>query len=388
MLLGLGHLLTMNAFDPPLWTGLALAALAAVEGGGAAPWIAIGLLTGVGLLNKYAMAFWVAALLAGILLTPRRRALATRWVPVAALLAAALFLPNVAWQAGHGFPMIELLRNGQLHKNAPFTLRSFALDTVLEQNPVAAPLWIAGLGWLLADARRRWFGLAFVLVAAELIVLHGKPYYLAPAFPLLFAAGGCAAERVFRIARWRATALAVLVMAGIAVAPIALPLLPEASFVRWEAALGLRDSPTERTQRGALPQVLADEHGWPEMVAAVARAWNALPADVRAHAIVYAANYGEAGAIDLYGPQHGLPSAFSGHNNYWLWGPPPADTAAALVIGGRAEGHRRSWEHVEQVGETPDSPWNMPYERRRPIWLLRTPKRPIAELWRRARSYI
>jgi len=389
-LLGASHLLTMNAADPLLWTALALAVLRAAEGEARGGWLAAGAIAGVGLLNKYTMAFWALALGAGLLATRSRRSLASRWFPLAVLLAAAVALPNVAWQARHGFPMLELLRNGQAYKNAPFGWGAFLLETVLEQNPVALPLWVAGLAWLLRGSGpgRQWLAIAFLAVAAEITLLRGKPYYLGPAFPALLAAGGCAAEQWVRSAAARASAAAALLASGAAIAPLAIPILSPPALVRWQGTLGVRTAPMEQLELGPLPQVFADMFGWPEMVESVARAWRALPPDVRAHAIVYAQNYGEAAAIDLYGPERGLPPAYSGHNSYWLWGPPPEDTRAVLAVGGRAEDHRRSFERVEQVGETPDSPWSMPYERKRPIWLLAGPRAPLRTIWAAVRFYI
>ena len=387
---GASHLLTMNAADPLLWTALALAVLRAVEGDARGGWLAAGAIAGAGLLNKYSMAFWALALGAGLLATGARRALASRWFLLAVLLAAAIALPNAAWQARHGFPMLELLRNGQAHKNVAFSWSAFLLETILEQNPVALPLWMAGLAWLVRGSGpgRPWLGIAFLAVAAEIGLLRGKAYYLGPAFPVLLAAGGCAAERWMRSAAARASAAAALLASGALIAPFAIPLLPAPTFVEWQRALGVRTVQMERLEQGPLPQVFADQLGWPELVESVARAWSALPPDVRAHAIVYAQNYGEAAAIDLYGPGLGLPPAFSGHNNYWLWGPPPEDTRAVLAVGGRAEEYGRSFERVERVGETPDSPWNMPYERKRPIWLLTGPRATLPTLWATVRLYI
>jgi 4-amino-4-deoxy-L-arabinose transferase-like glycosyltransferase len=389
-LLGASHLLTMNAADPLLWTALALAVLRATEGEARRGWLAAGAIAGAGLLNKYSMAFWTLALGAGLLSTRARRALASRWLLLAVLLAAAIALPNAAWQARHGFPMLELLRSGQAHKNAPFGWGAFLLETVLEQSPVALPLWLGGLAWLLRgrDPGRPWLGIAFLAVAAEVTLLRGKPYYLGPAFPVLLAAGGCAAEEWSRSAAARSAAAVALLAGGAAIAPLAIPLLPPTDLVRWQGTLGVRPSLMEQHELGPLPQVFADMLGWPEMVESVARVWKALPAEVRAHAVVYAQNYGEAAAIDLYGPARGLPPAYSGHNSYWLWGPPPENTRAVLVVGGRAEDHRRSFERVEQVGETPDSPWSMPYERKRPIWLLAGPRVPFTTLWAAVRLYI
>ncbi|HEX7623529.1 MAG TPA: glycosyltransferase family 39 protein, partial [Anaeromyxobacteraceae bacterium] len=266
--LGAGHLLTMNAFEPLLWAALALAVLRAVEGEPRGGWLAAGALVGLGLLNKYGMAFWAVALLAGLAVSSARRALASPWLAAAIALAVALALPNVLWQAAHGFPMLELLRNGQLDKNAPFTWRAFAGETLLEQNPVAAPLWAGGLAWLLLSGGggRRWLGFAFLAAAAEIAGLSGKAYYLAPAFPVLWAAGGCAAEWALRRAAARAAVVAALAGTAAIVAPIAVPLLPLPALAAWQARLGVKPDVGERETTGVLSQSYADQTGWPELV--------------------------------------------------------------------------------------------------------------------------
>ena len=424
-LLATGHLLTMNAFEPLLWTALALAVLRAVERPSLRRWVAVGALVGLGLLDKYSMAFWAAALVAGLLATRERRVLAGSGVLAAAAVAAALALPNLLWQVRHGLPMLEVLRHSA-GRHVPFTWAGFSLETLLEQNPLAAPLWLAGLAWLLffpggvpppgppvapacpriclstcgleggqapppgpalRTARHAWLGIAFVAVSAEIALLHGKPYYLAPAFPVLLAAGGCAVERWIRPAAARAAALVALLASGAAVAPLAIPVLPISGLLRWQAALGVKPSVGETLDPGALPQLFADQTGWPELVRSVDAAWRTLPPDDRAHGAILARNYGQAGAIDLYGPALGLPRACSGHNSYWLWGPPPQDARTVLAIGGSRAEWERGFARVERVGETPDSPFNMVFERREPLWLLAAPRAPLPELWSAVRAY-
>lgn len=141
---------------------------------------------------------------------------------------------------------------------------------------------------------------------------------------------------------------------------MAYPILPASTLVDYRDAIGMKPGPFEQHKQSVLPQTFADQFGWQPMVVSIAEIWNNLPDDTQSNAVIVAKNYREAGAIDLYGSQFGLPQSYSGHNNYWLWGPPPANTQAILMIGGDETELRKYWGHIEKVGKTPDSLWNMP----------------------------
>jgi hypothetical protein len=388
VLLGLGHLLTMNAFEPLLALWLAGVLLRLARGEDARLWIAAAGIAAVAVLFKYTSALLALAFLAGLLAFPERRALRTRWALAAAAFGLLVVLPNLAWQAAHGFPFLELVRNGQLHKNAPVSPAAFAAALVTEPNPVGALVWVAGLIFLLSRAAgpARFLGLGAALYLGLLVATGGKPYYAAPALPVLFAAGGAAWDRV-RLRAVRVALPAALLAAGLALAPLAIPLLPVETFVRWQAALGQRPEPLERKEMGALPQVFADQHGWPELAQAVVDVFRALPPEERRTAGIFAQNYGEAAAIDVLAGGRGLPPATSGHNGYFLWGPPrPADPL--LVVGDDDEDcGGGAWRSRTLGGVVASSPWAMPYEQGRSIWICRGLAAPIEGLWSRARHY-
>ncbi|HET6922006.1 MAG TPA: glycosyltransferase family 39 protein, partial [Anaeromyxobacteraceae bacterium] len=389
VLLALGHYLTMNAFEPLLWTALALALVRLAAREDRSHWLAAGALLGLGLLNKYSMGYFAACLAAGLVLVPERRLLRDRRALLGAAFAVLLVLPNLAWQAGHGFPFLELVRRGQLYKNVPFDLSSFLVSLLTEPGPLGAPVWLAGLAWLLgARAARpfRFLGLGALFLLAFLVASKGKPYYAAPALPLLFAAGGAAWEGLLR-PRWARLAAPALVAAGgLFLSPMAVPVLPVEAFVRWEAALGLRPQPLERKAYGVLPQIFADQFGWPELARGVAEVFASLPAAERERALVFAQNYGEAAALDLYGRALGLPPAASGHNQYFLWGPPPGRGEVVVVVGDQDE-DCRPYLRRELGARLPESPWVMPYESGRWIWICREPTAPVSELWPRLKHY-
>jgi len=387
-LLGGAHLLTMSSVEPLLWTGVLLGVLRAVDGDRRGGWLLAGACVGFGLLTKYSMVFWVTALLAGLLATEARRALASGWLLAAVAVAAVLALPNFFWQAAHGFPMLELL--GRMsQKNVQLGPGSFLLEVLKGANPFVAWVWGAGLVWLLVDRLpgRRWLGLAVVAVVAAFLALHAKPYFLYPALPAVYAAGGCIWERSLSSPGRLAARLVYLGVSGAAMALLTLPLLSPPAFAALQARIGAGAAPDEKLSLAApLPNFLADQLGWPELVLSIADAHRALPPALRARAAVIAPDYGVAAAIDLYGPPLGLPRATAGHNNYWLWGPPPDDARAVLLVGpGPRDAAGDLCGRLVQVGETPDSRWNMPYERRVPIYLCTEITRPFRTSWARFR---
>ena len=389
--LSLFTFLSMNAFDVLLWT-LALAVLIRVlDDGRPALWIAFGAVVGIGLENKLSMLFLGFGVVVGLLLTPARRHLRTPWPWLGGLTAAVLFLPHVMWQVSHGWPTLQFIRNATTNKNLPLSPLEFLTSQVIGLNPAAAIVWIAGLGSLLVAAwARRWRALAWAYLAilAVMVLQRAKPYYLSPIYPVLFAAGAVALERASaERRRWLRPAVAVaVVLVGAAVAPLAKPLLPEDALVAYARALHQGPSTDEHHKLGRLGQFFADMHGWSELARSVARVVDALPPADRARVCIFGQNYGEAGAIDHFGPALGLPRAISGHNSYWLWGPRGCDGAVVVVIGGEREGLDRVFTSVEAAGVHMAADV-MPYEDDLTIWVCRDPQVPIEQLWPQVRHY-
>jgi hypothetical protein len=268
---------------------------------------------------------------------------------------------------------------------------AFWWQQLLVMNPVAAPVWLAGLVALLWSRRTRVLGLVFVAVAA-LLCLSGssRPNYLAVAYAPLFAAGAVAIERAASARRrtwFGPVALAAVTVTGVPAVPMGLPLLPVDRQVAYLGALSLRPPAQERTREGGLPQVLADMFGWEEMVQRLARVYHALPADQRARcAIFYTTNYGEAGAIDFFGPRYGLPPAISSHNNYWLWGPRGATGEVVIIVGGSRHDPHSDFRSVVLADAT-NCDHCMPYENGAPIFVCLGLNKPLARRWLEIRHF-
>jgi hypothetical protein len=209
-----------------------------------------------------------------------------------------------------------------------------------------------------------------------------RVYYLFPAFPLLFAAGGVAWEAWLTrpaLAWARIAYPALVAAAGALLAPIAIPILPPETYIRYARALHLEQPRLERHRLGPLPQIFADQFGWPEMAATVARVYHGLPREIRSATAIFAQSYGEAGAIDLFGPRYGLPPALSGHQNYFLWGCRGYSGDSLIALGGRREAWERLFASVQTVARV-EHPYSMPY-RHFDVFYCRGIKRPLGELW-------
>jgi hypothetical protein len=393
--LSIFHIFTMNGFDFLFWTLGALVLARIVKTGNARLWLLFGLVAGLGLQNKHSMLFFGLGVFAGVLLTPERRHLRSPWIWAGAGIAALLFQPNVLWEVAHGWPTLEFARNAAEHKNVALSPVAFMLQQVLLMHPLTLPLWLLGLGWYFFSRAGRPFrilGWIYLTVLAVLLTQSSKPYYLAPTYPLLFAAGATAVEGwLLRLRRpWLRPALAgtivlLLVAGGAVLAPLAMPILPVERFILYQRALGLEASSGERHRLGELPQHFADMHGWPEIVDEVARVYRTLPPEEQARTAIYGQNYGVAGAVDVLGRARGLPGAVSGHNSYYLWGPPQG-IETVIVVGGDEEDHRAAFASVEKAGEIRCG-YCMPFEDRQAVFVCRGLKMPLRDLWPRVKHF-
>ena len=389
--LAIGQYYSMNAIELLLWPLAAIALTRALSRDRTRDWLAFGLVVALGLLNKISVLWFVFGAALGLLLTRERRALVRPGPWIALALAALLNLPHLVWQAAHHWPMLEFMRNATSGKMVAVGALDFLLNQVLLMNPLAAPLWITGLVVLLRarrDPSDRVQGILFVAVAAILIASgKSRASYLAPAYPVLLAAGAVAFERALQSGarrRLRPVALGLIAAAGLALLPLVLPMLPERDFVAYLARLGRRPGGEEHHRYGDLPQQYADMHGWRAMADTVGAVVAKLDASDREHTVIYAQNYGEASAVNFFRPD--LPVCVSGHNNYWLWGPGPSGTRVVVILGGRSEDHRRSFARVDSLALF-HAPWVMPYEDSLGVFVCREPRAPIPVLWEQSRHY-
>ena len=326
ILIGVGHILSTNALDYPLWV-LAILLLVRIDKG-AHPrlWLVFGAVVGLSLLHKYTMTFFIAALLVAMLLTPWRRYFLSRWFWAGALITVVMVLPNVLWQAWAKFPFLELQHhNAVTHRNVVLPPLQFVLMQALLANLVSFAIAVAGAVFFVTPATRRYRVLGFTVIAFFLLMygLHARDYYVGGIYPLMFALGAVAMERWFG-GRWAWRG--VLVYTGLALAQwlLSLPtMLPVFSPERLEAYyqhMPLHRTEPENWKHSNIPDYIADQFGWQERAEMVARYYNSLPAEERAQTAILGHFYGQAGAIDHFGTPLGLPKALSGHHSYWYFG--------------------------------------------------------------------
>ncbi len=379
-LLVMDGLLTMNAFEPLFWMGAVLVLARILRTGRSRLWPWFGVLVGLGLENKHSTLFFGFAVFAALLLTRERRAFRERWIWIAGAIALALFLPNLVWQWRHHFPTIEDLENVRREgKNVVLSPPAFLKQQIVAMHPLLFPVWLAGAVFLLRQRKWRALGLTFVVFVGVMAAAHAKDYYVFPIYPLAFAGGGVAIERWTAGRRaWRLAVAAVVVAGGLVTLPLSTWMLPPEKYIAYENALGVRPQKAEVHHEGLLPQPIGDQFGWPELVRDVAAIYRSLPPDQRARTGIFCGNYGEAGAINLFGPALGLPHAYSRHQNHWFWGPPNEDYRNLIVLQWSLDDVRdncRSWEAFPH-----ESPYGMA-EENVPIYLCRDAGFDLRQIW-------
>ena len=383
-----GVILATDTLQPLAWLAIALLIVKAERDEARGLWLAAGIIAGLAFLAKYTVAYYLASVAIGLLLTPERRLLAHSEPWAAAAIALAIASPNLVWQAENGWPFVLHTSVLAAEKNIPMSPGAFLAQEVLTLGPASAPVWIAGLAafahWR-PFARMRWVAISWGVMIALAVIGRGRPYYVAPAYPLLMAGGAAALEAWLPRAARIALAAFVLI-GGVATAPLFLPVLPVETFIAYERWLGIKPSTGEKLKLGALPQYYADMFGWPEIAEAVGKVYQALPPEDRRRAVFFGWNYGDAAAVDVFGARFGLPPAISGHENYFLWGPRGADGSVVLVFGGTRDRLLNAFRSVEPVARV-DNPLAMPEESGQTLWLCRDMLEPIEKVWQRLRHF-
>ena len=392
--LGLDSLLTMNVFEPCFWMACALVVLKIFNGASPKLWLLFGVVAGMGLQNKHSMLFFGFGLFVGLLLTKQRRHLAQPWIWLGGLIALLIFLPNLVWEIHRHFPTIELLQNIQKSgRNTELGVIGFLLAQLFAMHPLAAPLWIAGLWRLLRDREGRGIrvlGITYVVILVCMLALHGRIYYLAPAYPMLFAAGAMAFQEWAERHSWnwlKPAYIAVLAVTAAILAPFFyFPMLSVPQYIAYSKFMHLAPVKIENHKQGPLPQLYADQFGWKEMAQVVANAYFNLPPEERKSCAIFAQNYGQAGAIDFFGAKMGLPNAISGHQSYYYWGSRGYTGECMIVMDDTYATLSQEFESVEKVGSV-YHPLSMPYQHF-DVYLCRRPKfGTLQQLWPRLKRW-
>lgn len=378
-----GALMQYVAFDYLFWVLTAYFVARLLRSDEERWWIAIGCAIGLGMMTKYTMGFFVIGVVVAVLMTQNRRHLGSKWLWIGVVLSILIFLPNLIWQTHHHFISLDFLR--QIHeRDVRIGRTQDFLPGQLKLTLLAAPLWCAGLFFCLvskAGSRFRMLGWMYVVLLTLFVIAKGRSYYLAAAYPMLYAAGSVWGEEQLRsLSRvwvgcvralvWIALAVDVILIAAITIpsAPVNSPLWKFASKNNGD---------------------LVEELGWPELTQKVAQIRDSLPEQDRARLGILAGNYGEAGAINLYGPGFQLPQAISGINSFWQrgYGNPPPET---LIVLGISRGFlERNFASCQIAGHTPN-PYGVENEETRDhpdIYVCRGLRQSWPDFWRDFQYY-
>ena len=372
VLLGANWLFETVTFDQLTWLACFWLTARLLRTGDRRLWLALGAAAGVGLETKYTIVALLTGLAVGIAVTPLRRHLRTPWPWLGLGLTLVIFLPNVIWQVVNGWPSVAYTFNHHAAQSSDFAPLTFLSDQLALIGPLAIPIWLVGWHWLFSGKGRA-LGVA-ALVVFVIFLLAGKGYYIGPLHPLLLTAGACGIEAwTGRRARWLRPATAVtLLVQAVALLPIAIPLLPEAAMARSTLA-------SMRTD-------FAETVGWQDLVTQIGAVYARMPESERSSTVILTNNYGEAGAINTYGPPLGLPTAVSGELTYYYWRPARLD-GPVIGVGLDADFLSTLFDGCSKVATVSNAYGLNNQEFGAPIIVCARPKLALDRLWPHLRSF-
>ena len=382
--LAFGHLLTSDALNMPLWTAEVLLLVRIEKSANPRLWLVFGTIAGIALMHKYSLAFYLAALVLGMLLSPWRRWFLNRWFWGGAAIAFAITLPNILWQAHRNFPFLQLQHNiSAAHRSVLLSPLQYVFAQALLVNIFSFAFVLAGAVFFFTPPMKRFRALGWTFAAYMLLMfaLHAKDYIVTPVYPAMLAAGAVAAELWFAHAWSRRLALAYVVAAcalSALMLPSVDPVLSVDAFARYQQILPQRTE-AEHNTHAAVPDYYSSCFGWKERAEAVARYYNALPVEERQKTAIFGNFYGQAGAIDHFGPALGLPRAIGGHHSYWYWGSRGYTGESVIVLDADRDYLEQHCASVTLVAD-PKVEWARP-DWERTIYHCRKFDRDLTSVW-------
>jgi len=392
--LAINSVFSMNSFDMLFWILSAYIIILIIKEKKPSLWLWLGLSVGLGLMNKISMLWFVLGVMVGLIFSPLKKSLRTRWPWMAGFISMGIFIPYILWQIFNNWATLEFIKNATGEKMTVISLIDFLSTQILFMQPLTLPIWIMGLFFYLFYKKGRQYrvlGIIYITVFLLLVVNQkSRPGYLGPAYSMLFASGALVIENFFKKIKWKwvkSASLIGIILAGIIIAPLALPVLPVETYITYASHLGQKPSTREQKELGKLPQHYADMYGWEKLVKTIAGVYQNLTPEEKSQCVIFTGNYGEAGAIDFLGKKYNLPGAICGHNNYWLWGPGDNPGKVAIFFGGPSEKDLRYlFKNVEQSA-TFNCQYCMPYENNTTIYLCRDPMVSFHKIWPRTKHY-
>ncbi|MGD1045045.1 MAG: glycosyltransferase family 39 protein [Bacteroidota bacterium] len=386
----LSSFFSMNPIDIMLCTLFIILFLKVIEAPSPIKWIVLGILLGIGLLNKYTFLVLGFSLLVSLLVTKQRSLLKSPWIYISGIIGLLMFLPHILWQIRYDWPTLEFMRNAMELKNLHLSPIAFFSQLIIGLNPFTLPLWLSGVLYLIFSKemkKYRFLGWTAVVFFVVYFAQNSKVYYIVPIFPLLLSSGAVVIEKFSEkhLIRWPKWAVvSPMIITGALLMPLATPLLPVEQFVRYSKTLGLWNLiRMEKGEGDTLPLHFVHRFGWEELVDSIGRVYNALPQGEKEKCAIFAPWYGIAGAVDHFGPKHNLPKAICGRNSYWMWGTHNYSGEEVLAIGFNARHWGKFFNSVEEVAY-----YKSQYAYDEAIYLCKKPKSSLKEMWPRFREFI
>ena len=392
--LGMNTIYSMNTFDFFFWILSAYLFLRIIQTENKQYWIWLGVVLGLGLLNKTSV-FWLGAgILVGTFFTPSRKDLKTKYPYLAFIIALLIFSPYIIWNITHDFAHLEFMRNAAARKYGGLTPISFIMDQILILNPLSILIWLPGIiFYFFKKDSKQYRAIGFIWLTTFLILLingHSKGEYISAAYQILFAGGAVMIEKLSAAPKrfWIKYLVAIpVVVIGVSLSPFARPLLSPETFIRYQSAIGLAPSSNEGHELVGLPQFYSDMFGWEELAKNVSKVYQSLSKEEREKTLVYCSNYGKAGAIEYYSKKYPLPKVICPHNSYWYWWPTDKSFTTIIIIGGEIEEHLESLNEVLEAGYH-KTKYAMPYENNQTIFIGRGLKRSVSEIRKGVKVFI
>lgn len=390
-----GTFYSMNAFEPLFAVLLLWFIVRMIKTNDSRFWIQAGVVMGFGMMNKHTFGVFIAAVVFALIASGKWKYLFNRWFIYGAVISLIIFLPNIIWQILNNYPSLEFYKNISVDKNVYTPPLEFIMGQLMQMSPSTAPVWIAGFLFLLFSKRTKDYRFLSVLFITLFLfmMLSGtsRSDRLAFAYPAAFAGGALFWESTLSKFNFRLLKVPILIFlfSGLALsAPVLLPYFSYDYSQKYTEWLGI-NTEIEKGKKPPLHQILADRIGWKEKVDLVINAYNSLPDPDKANTLIAASNYGQAGAIELYGKGHNLPAVVCAHNNYYLWSKLRLKGNIVLQLDNEEDydGFKSVFDEVEKAPGIFSSKYVSSHENNLRVFICRKPKYSFNELLERSKTY-
>lgn len=373
---------SMNAYEPFIAIVLLIYTVKMIKESNPKRWILLGIIMGLGLMNKHTFAVFIIALIFSLLISGKWKLVINRWFVIGAFITSLIVLPNIIWQIQNNYPSLEFYRNVTAHKNVYTPPLAFVINQIVDMSPSTFPVWFAGFLFLLFSKKGKDFRFMAVLFIGLFLIMmfsgSSRPDRLAFAYPAVFV-GGAFFFELFILKhklRWLKVALIIFLYIGLAVTlPIILPYFSYKEVSAYTKFLGL-NTELETGNKPPLPQILADRIGWEEKFNLVLKAYESLNNEEKKETMIATGNYGQAGALELFGKKYNFPAVICGHNTYYLWSKNRLHGKIVLRLGqdGDIKSLKERFKEVSQFPGEYTSPYVTSHENHLKVFICRDPK--------------